>query len=294
MAERKAKSKEREFWDNYKLPQIERSCPPRDYLAVVAIVRDEAPYIAEWIEFHRLMGVDHFYVYDDVSTDGTTEILAAYAAQGVVTVIPWRSGPETQRASYAHALCSFGRHARWMMFIDVDEFVFPTRCDSLHDALASYEDLPSLVLPWRMFGHSGHKEPPPGLVIENYVKRAATPLRELRKVKSIVDPTRVTGVHVHEFPTDLDRNFTPSRSPWSKEHCDDAEDPILINHYFTKSEAEFAAKLAKNMVGRETPEHKKKSSRAKAIETATLDDHLIQRFVPALKALMRDSWRASG
>lgn len=31
------------------------------YLAVCAIFRDEAPYLAEWIEFHRLVGVEHFY-----------------------------------------------------------------------------------------------------------------------------------------------------------------------------------------------------------------------------------------
>ena len=43
--------------------------PPRretpHYLAICAIYRDEAPYLREWIEFHRLVGVEHFFLYDN-------------------------------------------------------------------------------------------------------------------------------------------------------------------------------------------------------------------------------------
>lgn len=40
-----------------------------DYLSIGAIFKDEAPYLAEWIEFHRLVGVEHFFLYDNLSTD---------------------------------------------------------------------------------------------------------------------------------------------------------------------------------------------------------------------------------
>ena len=42
---------------------------PPIYLAICAIFRDEAPFLDEWIAFHRLMGVEHFFLYDNGSVD---------------------------------------------------------------------------------------------------------------------------------------------------------------------------------------------------------------------------------
>src|SRR5262249_51491176 len=157
--------------------------------------------------------------------------------------------PKLQRAAYGHALSSFGSESRWMVFIDADEFVFPTRYDTLPEALSDYEDLPGLVIPWRMFGNSGHLTRPAGLVTENYTKTLQLPnphvghrdYVSLRKVKSIVDPTRVKGVSPHRFLTDDGVFRTPNRKLWSRGHaCPPAEDDhILLNHYFSKSEQEF-------------------------------------------------------
>src|SRR5947209_4668609 len=46
-----------------------RHADPTTSLAICAIFKDEAPYLAEWVTFHRLMGVDRFYLYDNRSTD---------------------------------------------------------------------------------------------------------------------------------------------------------------------------------------------------------------------------------
>ncbi|MBQ6975183.1 MAG: glycosyltransferase family 2 protein [Selenomonadaceae bacterium] len=42
-------------------------------LVVVTIVRDEAPYIKEWIDYHLLAGVNHFLIYDNESSDNLKE-----------------------------------------------------------------------------------------------------------------------------------------------------------------------------------------------------------------------------
>jgi hypothetical protein len=52
------------------------------YLAACTIYRDDAAYLAEWIEFHRLMGVERFFLYDNGSTDHQSEVLAGYLARG--------------------------------------------------------------------------------------------------------------------------------------------------------------------------------------------------------------------
>ena len=37
---------------------------------------DEASYLREWIEFHRLVGVERFFLYDHESVDDSREVLA--------------------------------------------------------------------------------------------------------------------------------------------------------------------------------------------------------------------------
>ena len=44
-------------------------------LAVVAILKNEAPYVREWVEYHLVAGVDHFYLYDNDSEDNLAEVL---------------------------------------------------------------------------------------------------------------------------------------------------------------------------------------------------------------------------
>ncbi|MFG1358490.1 glycosyltransferase family 2 protein [Xanthobacter pseudotagetidis] len=44
-------------------------------IAICAIVRDEAPYVLEWVAHHRALGFDHIFVFDNESRDGTSELL---------------------------------------------------------------------------------------------------------------------------------------------------------------------------------------------------------------------------
>src|SRR6476646_1530288 len=63
--------------------------PPSRYLAVATIVKNEGPYLGEWLEFQRLVGVEHVYLYDNGSTDNSAAVAAPFLAEGFVTVIPW-------------------------------------------------------------------------------------------------------------------------------------------------------------------------------------------------------------
>lgn len=56
-------------------------------LAVVSISKNEGPYIVEWIEFHRMVGVSKFYFYDNESQDDTEQILKPYVEKGIVDYI---------------------------------------------------------------------------------------------------------------------------------------------------------------------------------------------------------------
>ena len=93
-------------------------------LAVVAILKCEAPYLKEWLDYHLLAGVDHFYLYDNDSPDNQREVAAPYVKAGLVDYISL-PGKAMQLVAYNDAVKRFKFHCRYMAFIDLDEFIFP-------------------------------------------------------------------------------------------------------------------------------------------------------------------------
>lgn len=55
---------------------------PSIYLSVACIAKNEGPYIREWIEYHKIVGVERFYFYDNDSSDNTREVLEPYIRGG--------------------------------------------------------------------------------------------------------------------------------------------------------------------------------------------------------------------
>lgn len=99
-------------------------------VCVYTMVKDRCAQLQEWIEYHRLIGFEHFYIYDNNSTDCTRSILKRYQQQGLVTLVHWpftaKAGTHwnsIQAASMRHALKVWGTANDWMGYFDVDEFL---------------------------------------------------------------------------------------------------------------------------------------------------------------------------
>ena len=54
-------------------------------LAIFAVMKNEAPYVKEWLDYHLAAGVEHFYIFDNESSDNLKEILQPYIDAGIVT-----------------------------------------------------------------------------------------------------------------------------------------------------------------------------------------------------------------
>lgn len=234
--------------------------PDRAGLTLVLIVRNEARHIGEWARFHLHAGVARFVVYDNGCTDDTIAILRDVVPSECLRVLPWdqrlysgRREIHNQVLAYAHAVRNFGGAARWMACIDADEFLVPTQASSLTEALDPLAACANISLPWHNFGRNGHQNPPEGGVLENYIHRAADPMSGARGVtnfKVIFDPARVTQIKVHQIETDhqkstwndAGRMFNLSARASAAFYSTQA---IQLNHYYTRSEAELAAKIAR-------------------------------------------------
>lgn len=285
----------------YLIPRTELPVRSAVGLACVTILKDEAPYLDEWITFHRLMGVDHFYIYDNGSTDGTLDVLAKYQKQGIVTVIPWRNFSQVlhpQKAANAHAIANFCSPYRWVAFFDVDEFLFSPTSDTLTAALSKIGDEMCVSIPWQNFGPNGHKTKPDGLVIENYTEKAAFPpvpgQRSLLRYKTILDPSKVlaAGTHCFHF-VDVGPMLRNERGQTLHRHqFEDVKfavsEHFQLNHYFTRSEQELDQKRQKGRVsskGAKVVDFV--DNRLNQYEIATCEDRKILRFVPRLRECMQ-------
>ena len=60
--------------------------PAQPYLAACMTYSNHASYMREWIEFHRLVGFERFFLYDNGSTDDHASVLRPYVEEGVVVV----------------------------------------------------------------------------------------------------------------------------------------------------------------------------------------------------------------
>ena len=223
---------------------------PAHYLAVCAIFRNESRYVAEWVEFHRRQGVERFWLYDNLSDDGWRSELDPWLRQGVVTVTAWPDEPG-QYSAYSHCLKKHRGDARWIAFLDLDEFLFSPTGTLLPDVLRSFESAPAVVAAWRVYGSNGHVLPPPGLVVENYQRRFPDDHPANAQVKSIVNPRRTSAwvQNPHYFrhygvPVAEDGEPYLYRDPFAEPRGESRSANLLrVNHYVTKSESEMQAKL---------------------------------------------------
>lgn len=262
--------------------QLHGTAPNVD-LAVCAIFRNEARYLAEWIVFHRLQGVERFWLYDNLSTDDWRSELAPELESGLVTVTQWPREPG-QCSAYMDCLRRHRRDARWIAFIDADEFLFSPVGRSLPDVLRRFDVHPGVAANWRMYGTNGHREPPEGLLVENYLMRGADGHPDNRFVKLIVNPRKTVGPHggPHDFDylgvavgEDGRPVLGPLREPATAEI-------LRINHYYSRSMAELARK-------RSRPNATDGQLRDTAqVPPDDVRDEAILQFLPALREALGD------
>jgi hypothetical protein len=228
--------------------RIRRQSPAHE-LAIAAIFKNEANNLAEWLIFHHGIGVSQFYLYNNNSTDDYEKVLHPWIAMGVVTLTEWPTIPG-QRSAYMHCVQTRWREAKWIAFIDLDEFLFSPQQRDIRPILQKYADEPALYVYSLRFGSSGHVMRPDMPVVEAYLRRE--PLGRAATGKSIVNPRFVRSIpNAHHFglwrgrtvntrlkPTDSPRDgFEPDAPP--------VYDVLRINHYFYKSRTDLIDKAVR-------------------------------------------------
>ncbi len=268
-------------------------------LSVGTVFRDEARFLKEWIEFHKLVGVQHFYLFNDQSKDHYLDVLSPYIESGEVELYEndYPTGTEwqyRQEDCFARCLEMTRGVSRWVAFIDADEFLFPVEQTNLVDFLTDYEEFGGLKVGWVFYGNSRIKQiPEDKLMIECLTKTLSkSDSRNRFGGKCIVKPHRT-------IRTDLIHNFF-YEPPYFQVYEGKQRkfiyslNKIRINHYWARDLVYFKeVKLPRDLqIVREVAawenrvfdedERKRYLKKFQASLNGEKDD-AIARFVPSLR-----------
>ena len=277
---------------------------PSYELAIAAMFRNEAPYLKEWVEYHRLVGVSHFWLYNDTSSDNWQEVLDPYIQEGLVEVIDWsnRHAPGTdwipaQINAYRDAFRRASGNTTWVAPIDIDEFLVPMQEKTVPECLRKhFSHATAVYVNWRNFGTSGVTIPK-GEPILFQLTRCSLPTHSDNGVgKSILRPECVDLPKVyypHHFlllnnAQYVDGNGAPmhfegSILPTDGRHKDQF---IRINHYVLRDEECFKNKRLARASEDQKPvlwEHYRSFSMDK--------DHVIRKIIRQHPAEYKDIWK---
>lgn len=152
--------------------------PPRDLPkgssgnVIVGCMKNEAPYIVEWVAYHRAMGVDNFLIYTNGCEDGTSEILDRLQDMGVLqhrNNDGWKGNSPQQYALNQSLKEPVIKNADWIIHIDVDEFMnVRTGNGTLQDFFDAVPDATNVAMTWRLFGHNGVTDLADDFVIDQF------------------------------------------------------------------------------------------------------------------------------
>jgi hypothetical protein len=259
---------------------------PRYDLTIAAIFKNENLYIREWLEFHILVGVGHFYLYDNDGGDEVQQILKPYIEAGYVTRHPWtqfdggkhdRATPLKQRnknhMAFGHAAKHYQDQFRWIMKIDIDEFLFPLVGDTMPPLLEQYDrsKVKGLRIPRVNFGDNGHEARPDMLLGEAYTLREETysDHKDLGNSRFMNSNDRTNSAHAWGY-----KWWKVGRMVRESEI-----DQFRVNHYYTKSLDEW---LTRQNTSGGRPMTKEGFEMKNEGRNAVEDESML-RFIPGIK-----------
>ena len=111
----------------------------RPHIVMTLLVKNEEQMLAQQIEFHHALGVDHFIVTDNNSTDSTPDIIRHYQEKGWIVDVIEEHATDYEQKAWVDRMVELARtkhRADWIINADADEFWLPA-CGSFPELLKS-------------------------------------------------------------------------------------------------------------------------------------------------------------
>lgn len=155
---------------------------------VFTSVKNEGPFLLEWIAYHRAIGFDKILVVSNDSDDGTTELLNHLAESDIIHHIYHEVQPKESPHGKAAALANTSgvlSDGDWTIWLDADEFLNIHVGDGLvDDLITSLGPAKGMLINWHTFGDSGHASFPGRFISKDFVGSDTRNFRRNRRVKT--------------------------------------------------------------------------------------------------------------
>ncbi|KAJ0789099.1 putative Glycosyltransferase family 92, nucleotide-diphospho-sugar transferase [Helianthus annuus] len=213
----------------------------KSLLCACTMVYNVAKFLKEWVIYHSKIGVDKFILYDNGSDDDLGEVVNLLKSKGYDVETRFWLWPKTQEGGFSHAVLHAKTACRWMMFIDVDEFVYsPSWASSKPSKSLLQSLLPAnlygqLIIRCYEFGPSNQTTHPLAGVTQGYTCRKEIENRH----KSIVLLDAV-----HESLLNVIHHFKLKDGYKSKKANIGT---VVVNHYKYQAWPEFKAKFRRRV-----------------------------------------------
>lgn len=271
---------------------------------LVATMRNEGPYLVEWVAYHRLIGFTDVLVCTNDCDDGSPELLDALQEQGLLRHLRCYPGRDEQAQLFAYRRAEAELDGQWpdvMMVLDADEFLNIHVGDGTAiDLLKVVPEATSVLINWRIFGSSGHRSWSADPVTRRFLRAAPVGHGVNRSFKTLF--TRADAYHCpllphgpgyakadrlgELHPVDGAGAHLPARYARAEEFLQSEPGAVTwslaqVNHYNTRSWEDYLAKHHRG--GGLGPERWDRDSNWAAFDRNEEIDLTIQRHLPVLE-----------
>jgi hypothetical protein len=273
---------------------------------IVTCMKNEGPFILEWLAYHKAIGVEEFLVYTNDCTDGTDELLDLLQRKGIVQHRdnPYREMNMKPQHGALHAASDedMVQAWDWVICTDVDEFInIHVGAGRLEDLYEATGDANMISMTWRLFGNADVEQFRDGFIIEEYIRCAPHLARKPHQAWGFKTASRNTGIFkklgVHR-PKGLRPQLVDDirwvngsgkpmprkdyRNAWRSTTDTYGYDLVTLNHYALRSADSFLVKRDRGRVN-----HVDRDQGLNywfRMNHNAEEDRSIQRMIPAARA----------
>ncbi|KAF0176025.1 MAG: hypothetical protein FD162_34 [Rhodobacteraceae bacterium] len=262
-----------DLWGTADFP-LKRHISPHGQITAVSMMKDEGPYVIEWIAHHLAIGFTDLVVYTNDCSDGTDDMLIRLEELGLChhrrNVIPDGIRPQPSALNYAQEE-PVVQQSDWVLVFDADEFLSIRYGDGTLDdliAAAKAQGANGIVVTWRIFGSGGVVEWSRAPVTEQYLWAAPQTWNKGWGVKTLftfrADKWKL-GIHRPKMKAKWVETEFPDQVKWLNGSGREMEDYfkfrgwrsitrtvgydwVQLNHYAVKSVDSYAIRKMRGNV----------------------------------------------
>jgi hypothetical protein len=227
---------------------------------ICSIALKELLYIDEWIKYHRALGFEQIYLYDNSENNDMQFLNTKYEFFVTVKHYPGRN---LQTDAYNDFRVVHQNESMWVAILDCDEFInlykHKNIRDFIDDRIQQVQQIPNhylgmISLNWYIFGDNNQTSYSPLPVVQRFTTRQAV-VSGYSKSLSYLPLTVYSSTHCSvigsKIPTDklvwVDGDGRILRNCCEDFRLNETANIASIHHYHTKSKDEWKLKRERGL-----------------------------------------------